>query len=170
MFKYFKNTAREYIFIILTATIFYNISILKCLAEQNIFVVDNVKIKTSIDINFSRNKYIDEALLISFKTLMPRILLSEDLNKIKGIKLDKIKKLIKSFQILEESYRNNEYKATFKILYNDIKVKELLGKKNISFSQPKKISAVFFPILFINEEIQDFYNNFFLQKLDGNRN
>ena len=79
---------------------------------------------------------------------MSKILLSRDLNKISNIKLNKIKNLINSFQILEESYRNDEYKATFKIFYNDIKVIELLKQKNISFSQPKIISAVFFPSTF----------------------
>ena len=34
-------------------------------------------------------------------------------------------------------------------------------KKNISFSQPENISAVFFPALFINGEIQNFNENYF---------
>ena len=72
--------------------------------------------------------------------------------------------MISSFQILEETYRKDEYKATFKIVYNDSKVIELLKQKNISFSQPKDISAVFLPVLFINEEIQDFYDNFFYEE------
>ena len=95
---------------------------------------------------------------------MSKILLSKDLNKINNIKLNKIKDLINSFQILKETYQGDEYKATFKIFYNDIKVKKLLGQRNISFSLPKKISAVFFPILFANEEIQYFNNNFFYKQ------
>jgi len=39
-------------------------------------------------------------------------------------KLNKIKNLINSFQILGETYRSNQYQATFKIFYNDIKVKK----------------------------------------------
>ena len=35
-----------------------------------------------------------------------------------------------SFQILEESYRNDEYAAKFQIFYNDLKVKKFLSKKN----------------------------------------
>jgi len=72
--------------------------------------------------------------------------------------------LISRFQILEETYRKDEYKATFKIFYSDIKVRELLKQKNISFSQPKNISAIFFPVLFVNGEIQDFYDNFFYKQ------
>jgi len=164
MYKYFRIKLREYIFIILTATIFSIAFFSKSFSKENVFVIDNVKVKGAINVNFSRDKYINKAFLNSFKILMSKILLSRDLNKINNIKLNKIKNLINSFQILEESYRNDEYKATFKIFYNDIKVIELLKQKNISFSQPKNISAIFFPILFVNEEIQDFYENFFYKQ------
>ena len=164
MSKYLIARSGKYIFIILTATIFSLIAFSKSFSEENVFIINNVKVEGAIDINFSRDKYINKVFLNSFKILMSKILLSRDLNKISNIKLNKIKNLINSFQILEESYRNDEYKATFKVFYNDIKVIELLKQKNISFSQPKNISAVFFPILFVNGEIQDFYENFFYKQ------
>ena len=164
MFKYLIVRSRKYIFIILTVTIFSLFTSSKSFSEENVFIIDNVKVEGAIDINFSRDKYINKAFLNSFKILMSKILLARDLHKINKIELSKIKNLINSFQILEESYRNNEYKASFKIFYNDIKVVELLKQKNISFSQPKNISAVFFPVLFVNEEIQDFYDNFFYRQ------
>ena len=122
MFKYLTNKLREYIFIILTATIFSTSFSLKSFSEENVFIIDNVKVEGAIDINFSRHKYINKAFLNSFKILMSKILLAKDLPKISKIELNQIKNLINSFQILEESYRNNEYKASFKIFYNDIKV------------------------------------------------
>ena len=79
-------------------------------------------------------------------------------------RLDLLKNLISSFQIVEESYRKNEYRANIKVLYNDIKVKKFLGKKNISFSQPENITAIFFPVLFIDNEIQSFNENFFYKQ------
>ena len=164
MSKYLMIKTREYIFIILTATILFTISSSKSFSQENIFIIDNVIVEGKINLNFSRDKYINRAFLDSFDILMSRILLSRDLNKINNIKLKKIKYLINSFQILEETYQRDEYKASFKILYNDIKVKKLLGQKNISFSLPKNISAVFFPILFVNEEIQYFNDNFFYRQ------
>jgi hypothetical protein len=136
----------------------------KSFSEENVFVIDNIKVKGEIDINFSRDKYINKAFLKSFEILMSRILLSKDSNKISDISLNKIKNLIKSFQIYEETYRKNEYKASFKIYYSEAKVKKFLGQKNISFSQQKNISVVFFPLFFVNDEIQDFYENFFYKK------
>jgi len=164
LLKYLVDNLREYIFIFFTATIFLFILFTKSFSEENVFTINNVTVKGEIDLNFSREKYINKAFLNSFEILMNKILLSRDLTKMNNIKLKQIKNLINNFQILEETYRNDEYKATFKIFYDDIKIRELLKRKNISFSQAKNIPAVFFPVLFINEEIQDFYDNFFYKQ------
>jgi hypothetical protein len=153
--------SKEYIFIIITATILLLISFSKSFSEENIFTVDNVKVEGKIDLNFSRDKFINKAFSKSFEELMAKIILSSDLEKMKNIRLDKIKNLINSFQIVEEKFQAEEYKAIFKISYNDKKVKNFLNKKNISFSQPKEISAVFFPVLFLNDDFQYFENNYF---------
>ena len=164
MFKYFILKFRRCVFIVLTTIIFSLILLSESFSDESVFIINNIKVKGEIDINFSRNKYIDKAFSKSFEILMSRILLSKDSNKISNISLNKIKNLIKSFQIYEETYRKNEYKANFKIYYNEAKVKKFLGQKNISFSQQKNISVVFFPLLFVNDEIQDFYENFFYKK------
>ena len=110
------------------------------------------------------NKYINKAFIDSFEVLMSKVLLSKDLHKVMNVKLKKIKNLINSFQIYDESYRNNKFEATFNIFYNDIKIKKFLGKKNISFSEPKKISVIFFPLLIIDEEIRELDQNFFYRE------
>ena len=161
MLKYTINRLRQYIFIFLTATIFFLFLTQNCFSKENVFVINNIKIKEKIKVNFSRNKYINIAFKKAFQDLMPKILLSKDLKKVENIKINKIKYLINSFQIVEEKYLNNEYNAVFKVSFNEFKVKKFLGDKNISFTESKKISAIFFPILFINDEIEDFYNNFF---------
>ena len=164
MFKFITDNLRQYILIFFTATIFYISLSTKSIPDENIFVVDKVQVEGNIDINFSRNKYIDKAFADSFKILMSKILLSKDVNKINNADLDTVKRLVKSFQILNETYKNNVYKANLKIYYNENKLKNYLRNKNISFSQPKKISAVFYPVLYISENLQGFDNNFFYNK------
>ena len=161
LLKYLIILPREYIFIFLTATIFLFITFTKSFSEENVFIINNVKIEGTVDLNFSREKYLNKAFLDSFEILMTKVLLSRDLKKVSDIKLKQIKNLMSSFQILEESYSKNEYKANIKILYNDVKVKKFLSKKNISFSLPENISVIFYPALFINEEIQNFNENYF---------
>ena len=155
---------REYIFIFLAATIFLSFTFSKSFSQENVFTINNVKVKGVVDLNFSREKHLNKAFLNSFEILMKKILLTRDLNKVNNIKLNEIKYLISSFQILEESYSKDEYKANIKILYDDLKIKKFLSKKNISFSQSENIFAVFYPILFINGEIQNFNENFFYRK------
>jgi len=161
MFNYFINRLREYIFIILTATIFSVGFFSKTFSSENVFVVDNIEITGSFDSNFSRERYINKAFLNSFKILMSKILLSEDLNKLNDIKLNQVKVLINSFKIEDETYSSSKYKGNFTIFFDDIKVKKLLVKKNISFSQPKDISAVFFPVFFIDEKLLNYSENYF---------
>ena len=161
LLKYLVDNLREYIFIFFTATIFLFILFTKSFSEENVFTINNVTVKGEIDLNFSREKYINKAFLNSFEILMNKILLTRDFTKVNNIKLKQIKSLINSFQILEESYRKDEYKAKIKIFYSDAKVKKFLRQKNISFSQPENITAIFFPVLFIDNEIQNFNENFF---------
>ena len=161
LLKYLTNFVREYIFIFLTATIFLLISPTKSFSQENVFIINNVKVEGAVDLNFSREKYLNKAFRDSFKILMTKILLSKDLKKIENIKLKQIKKLMGGFQILDESYSKDIYKANIKIFYNDIKIKKFLSQKNISFSQPEKISAIFYPAFFVDNEIQNLNENFF---------
>ena len=103
MFKYLTLYKTEYIFIILTATIFLLIASSKSISEENVFVVDNVEVEGKINLNFTRDKYIEKAFADSFEMLISKILLSKDFQKIKNIKIDKIKSLIESFQILNQN-------------------------------------------------------------------
>tara|TARA_B100000700_G_scaffold329574_1_gene451798 strand:+ start:2088 stop:3185 length:1098 start_codon:yes stop_codon:yes gene_type:complete len=159
--KYLVFFLREYFFIFLAANIVLFITITKSFCEENVFTINNVEVEGTVDLNFSRDKYLNRAFINSFDILMNKILLTRDLQKIDDVKLKQIKSLISSFQIVEESYRKDLYKANIKIFYNEKKIKKFLGKKNISFSRPENISAIFFPILFVNNEIKNFNENFF---------
>ena len=167
LLKYLITYLREYIFIFLTATIFLLATLSKSFSQENVFTINDVKIEGRVDLNFSREKYLNKAFSNSFAILMTKILLTRDLKKINNIKLDQIKKMVSSFQILEESYSKDIYKINTKILYNKTKVKKLLGQKNILFSQPESISAVFYPVLFIDGEIQNFNENFFYKEWEN---
>ena len=161
MNKFNFNKIKQYIFIFLTATIFLSNLISKSLADEDIFVVENIKIEGIFDVNFSRDKFIDKGINRSFTNLMSKILLSKDIGKVDNLNLKSIKNFIDSFQILEEQYIENKYIVNFTVRFNRDKVKKFLRKKNISFSQPENIKVVFFPVFFINDEMSNFSENFF---------
>ena len=161
MFNYFINRLRKFVSIFLTVTILSFSFFSKTFSSENVFAVDNIEVTGNFNTNFSREKYINKAFLDSFKILMSKILLSEDLVKLNDVELNQIKVLVNSFKIEDEIYSKKKYKGNFTIFFDDVKVKKLLIKKNISFSQPKNISAVFFPVLYISGELQSLKENFF---------
>ena len=161
--KYIKFFLKEYIHIFLTTTILL-FSTPAQSSSESIFTINDIKVEGPIDLNFSREKYLHKAFVNSFEILMSKILLLRDLNKISNINLKQIKNLINSFQIVEESYSKDIYKANLKISYSDKRVKKFLGKKNIPFSQPENISVLFYPVLFVDSEIQNIYENIFYKE------
>tara|TARA_Y100000590_G_scaffold394917_1_gene474469 strand:+ start:58 stop:1137 length:1080 start_codon:yes stop_codon:yes gene_type:complete len=161
MFKYSKLKIRESIFYILIIIFLFLISISDSRAKGNIFVVKGIKVNGTYNVNFSREKFINKALEKSFKKLISNILLQEDRNKLENLSLDEIKTLVFSFKILEEKFDNNKYYSTLDIQYSDSKIKKLLSDKNISYYDPKNTTLIFFPILFINNELKIFEDNYF---------
>ena len=92
----------------------------------------------------------NKAFLNSFEILMNKILLTRDLMKINNIKLKEIKSLISNhFQIMEESYRKDEYKANIKIFYSDVKIKKFLRKRKIFHFHNQKIFLQSFFLYFL---------------------
>ena len=161
LLQFINKTLKEYIFIFLTSIILLFISITKSFSEEDVFTIDGIKVKGAIDVNFSREKYLNRAFSNSFDAMMNKILLTSDLKKVEKLKLKEIKKLVRSFKILEESYREDIYRAELRVVYSEKRVKEFLREKNISFSLPKNISAVFFPVFYINGKMQSLNENFF---------
>ena len=161
LLKFINKTLKQYIFIFLTSILLLFFSTTKSFSEEDVFTINDIKVKGAIDVNFSREKYLNRAFSISFDAMMNKILLISDLKKVEKLKLKEIKNLIKSFKILEESYREDIYRAELRVVYSEKRVKEFLREKNISFSLPRNISAVFFPVLYINGEIQNLNENFF---------
>ena len=75
--NFLNNKVKEYIFIILTATILLIVPFTKSYSEEKVFSITNLKIQATVDLNFSRDKYIKSALHKSFDLLMSKILLSK---------------------------------------------------------------------------------------------
>ncbi len=151
LLKYLKSSLKEYIFIFLTSIILSFISLTASFSEESVFTINEVKVKGGINVNFSREKYLNRAFSNSFNILMNKILLTGDLKKVEEAKLKEVKNLITSFQILEESYREDIYRAKIKIVYSEKKVKKFLRKKIYHFPY-QKIFQQFFFLYFISME------------------
>ena len=67
LLKYLATSLREYFLIFFTATILLFTFFTKSFSEENIFTINNVTVKGKIDLNFSREKYINKAFSNSFE-------------------------------------------------------------------------------------------------------
>ena len=121
--KYSILSLERYIFFFIAIYIFLTVSPTKGMTEENVFTINNVRVEGAIDLNFSRNKYLNKAFLKSYEMLMSRILITRDLQKVNKTELKGVKNLINSFQILEESYSKNMYSANIKVFYNEKKLR-----------------------------------------------
>ncbi len=101
LLKFISKRLKQYIFIFLTSIILLFISLTKSFSEEDVFTINDIKVKGAIDVNFSREKYLNRAFYNSFDAMMNKILLISDLKKVEKLKLKEIKTLIKSFKILD---------------------------------------------------------------------
>jgi len=161
MFISFLNKIKKTIYIIFTLTFLTIISSDHSLASNHILAVEGLEISKEIDLKFSRNKIIDEAFNKAFYRLLSQILNSLDIKKLKNVNMREIKNLIENFKIKDEIFRDNKYYANFDVYFSKKKIKFFLEKKNLFYSNPKKISALFLPIIIEKDKLYLFNENIF---------
>ena len=76
--KHQKIFKRNHVLILLSAIACFFITSTKSIAKENVFTINNIEITGIVDLNFSREKYINRAFKKSFKILINKILLTRD--------------------------------------------------------------------------------------------
>ena len=79
------------------------------------------------------------------------------------------KTLVENFKIKNEIFRESKYYANFDVYFNKKKIKFFLEKKNLFYSNPKKISALFLPIIIEKEKLYLFNENIFYKSWQTNK-
>ena len=140
--------------------------------HANTFKVSNIEISSPFEVNFEKNRVIDDGFKISFFNLLTMITTSGDRDKIKNTAIKEIKGMIDSFTIGEEKFINNEYFANLETTFNKKKVLKFLEKKNIFPSISLKNKVLLIPILIDTETdtVYLFYNNIFYNKWNDEKN
>jgi len=161
MFAYFLNAFKEKIH--KSFFLFFLFMFLSnyALASNHTLSIEELKISKKINLEFSRNKVIDDAFKKAFYRLISQILNSSDIKKLKKVEMKEIKTLIENFKIKNETFRENKYYANFDVYFNKNKIKFFLERKNLFYSKPKKISVLFLPIIIEKENLYLFDENVF---------
>ncbi len=134
--------------------------------EAKAFSINNIEISKPFEMNFDKNKVIDEGFTKAFFELISLITISSDREKINNIKLNQIKGMINSFSIKEEKFINEVYYVNLSVSFNKKDIFNYLEKKNIFPSIPIKNKFLFIPII-IEENKEDlliFSNNKFFDQ------
>ena len=148
-----------YNFILVLSLIIFFFSTAKVYAKA--FDINNIEISRPFELNFDKNKVIDEGFQKAFSELLLLIVNSNDQKKIGQVKLNEIKVMIDSFSIKEEKFIEEVYYVKLGVSFNKKEIFKYLEKKNIFPSIPQKKKLLFIPII-IDEKNKDlliFENN-----------
>ena len=161
--KFFK-LQKVYIFFI--SIVLFIIFFSTGLLYANNFKVSDVDISSPFELDFNKNRVIDEGFRVAYLNLISMITTSGDRDLLKNISLKELKGMIDSFTISDEKFINNEYFAKLETSFNKEKTLSFLEKKNIFPSMPIKNKVLLIPILVdINKDkIYLFTENIFYQK------
>ena len=113
----------------------------------NTFTVNDIEISTPFEINFDKNKIIDEGFTQAFDQLILSIVQTKNQNKLKRTPLRLIKGMIETFSIKEEKFIDEIYYLTLNVSFNKKKLFNLLESKNIFPSLLVKKNVFFIPVI-----------------------
>ncbi len=111
------------------------------------FLIDDIEISTPFEIDFNKNRIIDEGFIQAYNELILSIAKSKDHKKLRKTPLRIIKGTIETFSIKEEKFIDDTYYLTLNVSFNKKNIFSLLESKNIFPSLPIKKSVFFIPII-----------------------
>ena len=129
--------------------------------HANAFKISDIEISSPFELDFNKDKVIDDGFRDSFYNLIFMITTSGDRGKIEKISLKQIKGMIDSFTISDEKFINDEYSAKLEVTFNKKNILIFLEKKNIFPSIPVKNKVLLIPILV---DLETDRNLFFYKK------
>ena len=94
--------------------------------EAKTFSVNDIEISTPFEINFNKNKIIDEGFVQAFNRLVLSILQTQDQKKLSKTPLVLIKSMIETFSIQEEKFINEVYYLSLNVSFNKKKILNLM--------------------------------------------
>ena len=111
------------------------------------FSINDIEISTPFEIDFDKNKIIDEGFIRAFDELILSIAQSKDQYKLKKISLNLIKGLIETFSIKEEKFIDEVYYLSLNVSFNKKRIFKLLESRNIFPSSPIKKKYFLYQLL-----------------------
>ncbi|MDC1130283.1 hypothetical protein OAS59_00075 [Pelagibacteraceae bacterium] len=151
---------KSYKLILIILVVFFKTG--NVLSNTNIFDVNNIEIKKKI--KDSNEILANLAIKKGFEELINKILLKEDIIKLKDLNDTTIKELVAYYQV--ENNINDENgleKINFNISFDKVKMHNLFYKKGISYSKITNKEIFILPILKKDNKIYIYNKNYFYE-------
>jgi hypothetical protein len=138
--------------------------------QAKTFSINDIEISTPFEINFNKNKIIDEGFAQAFNRLVLSILQTQDQKKLINTPIGLIKSMIETFSIKEEKFIDEVYYLSLNVSFNKKKILNLIEKKNIFPSLPVEKKIFFLPIIVDKnkDEISIFSENYIFNNWNSN--
>ena len=135
------------------------------------YKVKNINIITPYNLDFKKDAVMDKAFSSAFELLMLKILNTKDFEKVELTRLNVIKDMIISFEIIDEKFVNENYSASINVLFDKKKILSFLDKQNLISSIPNEKKILFIPIIIDlnNEELLMYEENKFFKNWNLNK-
>ena len=138
------------VFFIKTGNVFSN---------NNIFNVDNIVVRNTA--NQNKEKLLNMAFKKGFKKLTKKILINKDLITVNKTSLKEIRKLISTYQIIENEEFNEKKEVKINLSFDREKINRFFYLKNISYADISETEVVLFPVLIEKDSFFLFSDNYF---------
>jgi len=138
--------------------------------QAKTFSINEIEISTPFEIDFDKNKIIDEGFAQAFNRLVLSMLQTQDQKKLTKTPISLIKSMIETFSIQEEKFIDEVYYLSLNVSFNKKKILELMEKKNIFPSLPVEKRIFFLPIVVDKDkdEISIFSENYIYNNWNSN--
>jgi hypothetical protein len=151
---------KSYKLILIILVVFFKTG--NVLSNTNIFDVNNIEIEKKI--KDSNEILANLAIKKGFEELINKILLQEDIIKLKDLNASAIKELVTYYRV--ENITNDENgleKINFNISFDKVKIHNLFYKKGISYSKITNKELFILPILKKDNKIYIYNKNYFYE-------
>ena len=142
---------KNYTFLKKTYIIFFTILLFLIFQQptygSSTFKVSDIEITEPFNNNFKKKIVMDKAFILAFKKLINMTVSSNEMIKIKNFNAFEIKNLVDSFDIKNEKFINDTYKAVIDVNFNKQNTFLYFEKKNIFPSIPYNKNIIILPIL-----------------------
>ena len=121
--NFFKNN-KKYTYIVFIVLILNLIQFSTYKVLASIYKINNISVSEAYDLNFDKLKVIDKAFNKAFLQLLNKTIKSEDIVKVLNFKTHEVKKIIDSFEIVEENFTDNNYSSVINVSFQKKKISQ----------------------------------------------